>query len=147
MGPLTAIVGTRLYLDANIVIYAAEGPHLLPNAVREALDRIDRAELSAVTSELTLAEVLVRPLRDRNAVLVDSYRRRLTAGPTLDVQPVSRAVLSQAAALRAAQNSIKLPDAIHAATAMLAGCSTFLTNDTRFVSIPDLPVLLLSALT
>lgn len=29
--------------------------------------------------------------------------------------------------------NIKLPDAIHAATAMLTQCSTFLSNDQRFV--------------
>lgn len=37
-------------------------------------------------------------------------------------------------------------DAIHAATAMAHGCTTFLTNDARFAAIADLPVLLMSDL-
>jgi|GEM_PF-5522026 len=35
-------------------------------------------------------------------------------------------------------------DAIHAATALLTQCSTFLTNDQRFQSVPDLSVILFS---
>ncbi|MEH2396173.1 PIN domain-containing protein [Nostoc sp.] len=60
----------------------------------------------------------------------------------LTVIPVSRQVLIEAAKLRASIN-IKLPDAIHAATALLTQCSTLLTNDQRFRSIPDLSVILL----
>ena len=118
----------------------------MPATLRDALLRVDRGELSAVTSELTLAEVLVKPLREHNATLAERYHRRLTSGPTLEVHPVSRTVLSRAAALRAGYPSIKLPDAIHAATATLRGCTTLITNDTRFASIANLPVVLLSAL-
>lgn len=57
--------------------------------------------------------------------------------------PVSRQILIEAAKLRASIN-IKLPDAIHAATALLTQSSTFLTNDQRFRNVPDLLVILLS---
>ncbi|WP_442944813.1 type II toxin-antitoxin system VapC family toxin [Nostoc sp.] len=56
---------------------------------------------------------------------------------------VSRQVLIEAAQLHASIN-IKLPDAIHPATALLTQCSTFLTNDQRFGSVPELSVILLS---
>ncbi|MBD0385183.1 MAG: PIN domain-containing protein [Nostoc sp. C3-bin3] len=55
--------------------------------------------------------------------------------------PVNRQVLIEAAQLRASIN-IKLPDAIHAATALLAQCSTFLTNNQRFRSVPVSVILL-----
>jgi predicted nucleic acid-binding protein len=45
-----------------------------------------------------------------------------------------RDVLIEAARLRANVN-IKLPDAIHAATALLTQCSTFVTNDRRFQNV------------
>ncbi|MFN6485149.1 MULTISPECIES: type II toxin-antitoxin system VapC family toxin [unclassified Nostoc] len=61
----------------------------------------------------------------------------------LTVIPVSRQILIEAAQLRASIN-IKLPDAIHATTALLAQCSTFLINDQRFHSVPNLSVILLS---
>jgi predicted nucleic acid-binding protein len=79
-------------------------------------------------------------------VLADAYRRSISNGAALRIARVSRVVLERAAALRAAQASLKLPDAIHAATALLAGCTTFLSNDARFESVAGLPVLLLSKL-
>jgi len=67
------------------------------------------------------------------------------AGP-LGVRAITRPILTRAAELRAAHTALKLPDAIHAATALLDGCTTFLTNDGRFAVVPPLPVLLLSQL-
>jgi predicted nucleic acid-binding protein len=48
----------------------------------------------------------------------------------LTVGPVTREILIEAARLRGLSR-IKLPDAIHAATALQKGCSSFLTNDDR----------------
>jgi predicted nucleic acid-binding protein len=69
----------------------------------------------------------------------------LRSSSTLQVVPITREVLVTAARLRAEQG-LKLPDAIHAATAQLTNCQQFLTNDTRFKNLPGLPVLLLSQL-
>jgi predicted nucleic acid-binding protein len=41
-------------------------------------------------------------------------------------------------------NDLKLPDAIHAATALSSQCTTFLTNDQRFQSVPGFQTVLLS---
>jgi predicted nucleic acid-binding protein len=101
--------------------------------------------MQAVTSELTLAEVLVKPIRDGNSTARDTYDRMLRTKPFLSVLPINRDILVDAAGLRAA-TSLKLPDAIHAATALLRGCTTFLTNDAGFEPVPALPVFLVSKL-
>ncbi|WP_335130460.1 type II toxin-antitoxin system VapC family toxin [Nostoc sp.] len=72
-----------------------------------------------------------------------TYQQLIINSQNLRVIPVSRQVLIEAVQLRASIN-IKLPDAIHAATALLTQCSTFLTNDQRFRSVPNLSVILLS---
>jgi predicted nucleic acid-binding protein len=143
---MNAVSGSHLYLDTNIIIYAAEGAAVARPSLLHVLSQVDAGILTAATSELALAEVLVRPLRDGDAGLADRYRRRISNGPTLTTLAVSRTVLERAAELRAAHASLKLPDAIHAATALLAGCTTFLTNDARFESVAALPVLLISKL-
>ncbi len=56
---------------------------------------------------------------------------------------ITHVILEQAASLRATI-TIKTPDAIHAATALLAGCALFVTNDNAFRRVPGLPVALLS---
>ena len=53
-------------------------------------------------------------------------------------------MLLEAARLRAVLPTLKLPDAIHAATARLHGCAVLLTNDTRLRAAPGLEVIQLS---
>ena len=144
MGTVNALTGPLLYLDTNVLIYAVEDVAPFGGRLRPIFQRIDRGELRGASSELTLAEVLVKPLRDQNNQARSQYEQLLAATGPLAVHPVSREVLVRAAELRAAHASIKLPDAIHAATALLHGCTTFVTNDGRFEQVPHLPVLLLS---
>lgn len=146
MGTLSAIVGPLVYLDANIFIYAVEGFPPAEVQLRGLFARFDKGELHAVTSELTLAEVLVKPIRDGKTEVQASYERLLQTTGTLTIAPVTRAIIRQAAQIRAS-SSLKLPDAIHVASAMSSGCTTYLTNDSRFLSIAELPVLRLPQLT
>lgn len=131
MGRVSAELGQRVYLDANIVIYAVEGFANLAAQLRSLLEALDAAEIVAVTSELTLAEVLVKPFKDQNQAVQRAYKMFLTPTPVLHLIPVNRSVLEEAARLRAA-SGLKLPDAIHLATANSHGCNSFLTNDDQF---------------
>jgi predicted nucleic acid-binding protein len=144
MGTVNAVTGSLLYLDANILIYAVEDVAPFSGRLRPLFQRIDRGELRGASSELSLAEVLVKPLRDGAGHVRSQYEQLLSPAGPLAVHSISRDVLVRAAELRAAHASLKLPDAIHAATALLRGCTTFLTNDARFEPVPNLPVLLLS---
>ena len=62
---------------------------------------------------------------------------------SLTVVPVVRDILILAAGIRAT-TKLKLPDAIHAASAIATQCTTFLTNDKQFQTLSDLHVVLLS---
>ncbi|MCB1441367.1 MAG: PIN domain-containing protein, partial [Nitratireductor sp.] len=80
------------------------------------------------TSELTLAESLVKPMADRDAELAERYFRVLAPQSGIEVREVSREVLILAARIRA-EKRVKLPDAIHLATAQATGCDRFVSND------------------
>jgi len=140
---LNAIQGERVYLDTNIFIYALEAYPAFVDELTELFESLDEGNLSAVTSELTLAEVLVRPFIDGNIERQTAYQHALQSSEVLEVVPVSRDVLIEAARLRSVAN-LRLPDAIHGATARLTGCATFLTNDRRLLAIPNIEVVLLS---
>ena len=143
MDILNIIQGQQIYLDTNVWIYALEGyPSFVPD-LTQLFQSIDSGDLTAVTSELTLAEVLVKPLMDGNLERQMAYQQAIKNSNVLYVAPVSRNVLIKAAQLRASVN-LKLPDAIHAATALLTRCSTFLTNDKGFRTVPGFHVILLS---
>jgi predicted nucleic acid-binding protein len=135
----------RIYLDTNIFIYALEGYPVFRAVLTTLFDALDRGELMAVTSELTLAEVLVKPLLDHHAERKAAYLQALQPSTSLQIISVSREVLIAAARLRADAN-LKLPDAIHLATAQLTGCGEFLTNDAHFPTLPGLVIRQLSEL-
>lgn len=141
MGLIDTIGGRRTYVDANIFIYLFEEPTGYGAALRVLTRSLDQGVFEAVTSELTLAEVLVKPIREAPSY-IPIYQRYLRSRAHLDVAP-TRAVLVEAARLRAT-TTLKLPDAIHVATAVQTNCAVFLTNDTRIQALPGLEVIQLA---
>ena len=61
----------------------------------------------------------------------------------MQIIPIDRSILLQAANLRAT-NNLKTPDAIHAATALSVNCDLFITNDKGFGNLSNLPVVVLN---
>ena len=122
MGSLILPSQGSVYLDANCIIYSYERVEPYRTQLEPLWDAVDQHLLTIITSELTLLEVLVRPLRTQNVALEAGFRRML-ASSDLRLVPVSSAVLERAAHLRAAIATLKTPDAIHAATALEWGCN------------------------
>lgn len=102
---------------------------------------IDDRRVEAVTSEITLAECLVKPFADKDVFAVETYVSFLSGRLGLPVIPISRQILLSAAQLRA-ETGLKLPDAIHAATAKWANCNAFLTNDRGIKKLDGLRIVL-----
>ena len=145
MGELDELLGSTVYLDTNIVVYAVEGYEVHARPIKSILQALTEQSLVAVTSDLTLAEVLVKPKREENQQLEEAYQRFLTPTKVWRNSPINRDILESAAQLRA-NTSLKLPDAIHFATALAEGCDSFLSNDERFTNLPGVKVVLLSQL-
>lgn len=139
MGPLTLPSNGLVYLDAQMIIYAVEAREPFAEALMPLWQAIARGELTAATSELTWLEVLVRPLREGDHERLEEFRQALSH-PQLRVQPITLQILRAAADLRAARATLRTPDAIHLATALAAGCATFLTNDLRLRDVGGLTV-------
>ncbi|MDX2259767.1 MAG: type II toxin-antitoxin system VapC family toxin [Hyphomicrobiaceae bacterium] len=133
MGLKPSFKTARAYVDTNIFIYAVEG---VREPARMLFAAIEAGEIVAVTSELTVAELLVAPLRQGQASIVDLYLELLTPGssPNLLIVPVDRLVLVRSAQHRAERGG-RLPDAIHVATALAAHCQFILSED-RTLALP-----------
>ncbi|MCC7290756.1 MAG: PIN domain-containing protein [Phycisphaerales bacterium] len=99
--------------------------------------------LAVLSSELTVCEALVRPLRERKPILEAAFRSFLIGSREFRLMPIVLATLERAARIRA-EIGMKTPDAIHAATALEAGVSMFLTNDPIFRRVAGLPLVVLS---
>jgi predicted nucleic acid-binding protein len=89
-------------------------------------------------------ETLIGPLKSADTVLETAFDQMLL-GADARLLPITQPVLREAARLRAT-TKLKTPDALHAATAMLAGCALFVTNDVGFRVVPGLLVVILDDL-
>jgi predicted nucleic acid-binding protein len=128
----------RIYLDSNVFIaaYEAQGAH--SDHAWWLLEAIEDGELRGVTSEMTLAELLVRPMKEQDDDRIRDYQSIINPGDSLEVPTVSRQILFEAATLRSVRGSLRLPDAIHVASARLAGCSHIVSDDRRLPFAPGL---------
>lgn len=133
----------RIYFDANVFIYAMETDDERGMLARRWVMQIDRGEIQAVTSELTLGEVLPHPVAANDLDLINGYHRLLRNRAALRVIPVSRTLILEAVNIRA-KFAAELPDAIHIATALRSSCAALLTEDTRIRLPADLRRLALS---
>ena len=97
-----------------------------------------------MSSPLIVIEALVKPLRDGNTEIESQYRE-LFASNAVRLLDASYQVFEDAASIRA-ETGLKTPDAIHAATAIRAECTLFVTNDTDFRRVQELPIVVLDDL-
>ena len=144
MGLLTPLEDRLVYLDTNVFVYALNAFPPFVKPLIDLLQGIDERRVHAVTSELTMMELLVVPFRNHDAQAEARCRMILRPRPCLHLAEVSLEVLETAARLRAENTSLPTPDAIHLATATLAGSQVLLTNDRHFMGPHDVEVLLLS---
>ena len=108
--------------------------------MRPVFAAIADGQFTGVTSTLTLLDALVQPCRVGNASLAEQYEAFLTRSYGLRCEEITSAILRAAAQLRATYN-IKTPDAIQLATARVANCSVYLTNDRDLPSVPGIRIL------
>jgi len=144
LGRLGLPNGSTAYLDAAPIIYSVEKNPYYGILMTEIWEHVEAGNIRVVTSELSLLEVLVHPVRNKDHDLIHAYESLLTASQ-MSLVPITTDVLRLAANIRATQN-FKTPDAIHAATASLAGCSHFVTNDPTFRRLDAAEVVVLREL-
>src|SRR4051794_13317503 len=113
--------------------------------VLEIFERMARGRFRAVTSVVTLAEVLVRPLQSGDVHLEASYRNLLQRSARVDLLPIEDAVAARAAELRA-RYRLRLADAPPLSLGLPASCEAFLTNDLTMRRVTELRILVLDEL-
>lgn len=135
----------RIGLDTPPFIYQIQGhPKYIPFS-EEIFDALGRPGLTAVTSVLTMLEVLVQPYRISDRERVNRIYALLYSYPGLQWMEANLEIADLGARLRARHN-LRTPDALQAATAIHARATGFVTNDAAFRRVSELDVLLLDDL-
>ena len=128
MGLLEALRGKSVYFDANIFIYHLENEPTYGSLIGNVLQALALGEFTAMTSHLTITELLPPLVKADKADVIEQTLAFLRDTGLFKLHPCDEAVCIQAGILRGTVG-MKTPDAIHVATAALHGAKIFLTND------------------
>ncbi|MBN1422377.1 MAG: type II toxin-antitoxin system VapC family toxin [Planctomycetes bacterium] len=140
MGLIRDVGRGKVGLDSAVFIYLLEEHEVYLPVIEPLFREIDARRREAVTSAVTLLEVLVVPYRAGDLDLVNRYEALLTRSRGLEMVGIDREQLKAAALLRA-NYRIRTPDALQVTAALSGGCSAFVTNDRDLPEIPTLRVL------
>lgn len=144
MGALTLPASGLVYIDTMILIYTVERYSAYLPLLEPLWQTVSTGAIEIVSSELTLMEALVGPLKSGNFTLKTAFEQALL-GTDMRLLPITQAILREAAQLRAT-TKLRTPDALHAATALNANCALFVTNDAAFRGVAHLPLVILNDL-
>ena len=132
----------RVAVDTNVLIYQFErNPHYFP-LTNELFIWLENPHHRAVTSTVTMAEILVKPYQLGAEDLAEDVFGLLRVYPHLEWIAPDLDHTALAAQLRA-KYRLKMVDALQAATARLAGATCLVANDAAFRKVDGLKVLLL----
>lgn len=135
-----------VYIDANPFIYFIDGEENVANQVRPFFKLFAERPGIAMTSELTLAEVLAKARPEARRC----YFNLILWSKAFRLQPVTRDILIDTADYRQLSRrtnpdgtrvTVKLPDAIHIVTAARSKCRMFLSADDGLIVPTEMAIL------
>ena len=131
-----------LHLDTAPIIYLVEQNPSYFELVLPVAQAIAAGEIRAVSSYVTLLEVLVKPLEQGALEVAERYRAALLGQRNLEMVELDAEIAEEAARIRA-RYAFKIADSIQLATARLHRADTFLTNDVDLGRFSELRVVVL----
>lgn len=136
---------TKIALDTNLFIYVFKQHSEFGEKAKAILEEIENGFIDAITSSVSLTEILVKPIREGNLTLEKQYKLLFSHFPNLSILPIDNVVAEHAAYLRGKYN-IKTSDALIVATALVANADLFITNDQRLEVVKEIQCVSLNKL-
>lgn len=135
----------RIALDTSIFIYQLEANARYLALTDHIFSWLERPGCKAVTSTITMTELLVHPYRDSDEQRVDEFYGLLSTYPNLDWIAPNLEIADLAARFRASYR-LRTPDALQAATAAHEHATALITNDPAFERLETFETLVLEKL-
>ena len=132
----------NIALDTSVFIYQLEANTRYVNLTDEIFLGLEEQRNKAVTSTVTMTELLVHPYRDSDQQRIDEFYAFLSRYPNLNWIAPSLEIADLAAQLRALHR-LRTPDSLQAATAIHASATGFITNDSAFMRVHSFETLVL----
>ena len=135
----------RIALDTSVFIYQLEANLRYIPFTDHIFYWLERPTSRAVTSTITMTELLVQPYRDFDEHRVNEFYALLSTYPNLEWVPPNLEIADLAARIRALHR-LRTPDALQAATAVQTLAAGLVTNDSVFERVEGFETLALEQL-
>lgn len=122
----------RLALDSNVFIAYLHADDVFFNSAKQKLEQLDTGKDTAVFSTITFGEVMYGAVSTESLDDVRSFFSELS---NFDAIAATEEICLLAAELRLRYLSLKLPDAIHLATAIVSKADILITADKKLFTI------------
>jgi len=123
-----------IYLDSCLLIALLESPGTDAVQITAALQK--QKPRAIAVSELVRLECLVGCRRAGDALL-ESYYESYFAQPSVQILQINRCVWNRAITLRSQHAALRVPDALHLATAIEHRCRIFWSFDQRLLAVAE----------
>jgi len=124
-------------LDTMLFIYQFEKYNNFWQKTKIVFSGLEEGKFKGVTSVIGLIEILTKPKKEKNYLLVKEYQELLTGFPNLTIADVDLKIADLSSSLRA-KYKLATPDAILVATALSRGATGFITADIGLRKIREL---------
>ena len=135
----------KVGLDTSIFIYQVEENNKYFYLTDSIFSWLDEPRAQAITSTITLLELLVQPYRLGDIDRVNKFYALFSTFPHLEWLAPTLEIADMGARFRT-EYSLRTPDAIQAATAVSGDATGFMSNDTGFRRVAGLEVMVLDDL-
>lgn len=135
----------KIGLDTSVFIYQLEANPKYLELTDAVFAWLEGPKGSAVTSVITMLELLVQPYRTSDRDRVNHFYALLSTFPRLEWAEVNLEIADRAARLRA-EHSLRTPDALQAASAIARGATGFISNEATFRRVSELDAVILDGL-
>ena len=126
----------KVLLDTAVLIYHLEDVPPYSDLTEGVLTVLAEGAVAGVVSTISLAELLVKPFSEAQEMQVSRCERFVLSLPNTTLRAPTHPIAKEAARLRA-KYSLKTPDAILVATALVEKAAALLTNDKSLRKVQD----------
>lgn len=127
------LFGRSVLIDTNVVVYLTENVATYGPLADFVFRSLEEGRFTAVLSAVTIAEVMMGPLRSGRPDLARRVERYLLAFPNTTCQAVdSRVLAALGADSRVRWERLRAVDALILASGLAAGADLVLSNDQRW---------------
>jgi len=124
-----------IYLDSNVIMRFIEGDAVARTPIET---RLRGAQMPLHVSQLSRLECRCGPMKNNDTPLLREYDGFFSSHE-IRIAELSLAIIDRATELRARFN-FRTPDAIHIASAIVAGATIFLTGDRQLSRCTEIAV-------